>query len=1802
MFIDFIDYLASIIKTKAGQFISSEENNLRVTFSAPPAHMLDEIYSRFEAIGPRLGLEHNKSIKFVPVLRVQDDVIDPSHQNTARCSSNHVVAIRTSYGSYLALSTINSPHLLSTDTTANKLGLIRSNHVAFSTWRGEPFVQEVVAAVFDKYCDVPEIIKDLTWEALNEAFTESIEAGDMREAWELLRCLYDLGGDGKSGRDLCHALGVPRLEDDELPNPLINRNIANFFLEHGFNNGIALLREENCKENVSNALQQFSHDLVRLFRIPQRFINRPLGSYVKAMYSQEQSWWHVLSQRTWIELLNQEDSQKLGTLKVSCINSIFRPTLSSQLIAVNNAPQFKLEVDEALSKNEISIFRAAGRKNIELIATVAISELQTLWSDETLICEHEQFIRYEFHCDKLEKPVLFKLISLEYYTPTIVVNCRSAQKLSPFKKSKSGRGAKVQNTYECELVTNGTGTCTLEFFYPDRTILPLNISLIDDEGGPPPKVVPLTTSKAKLGYALAVLDINNDCQVRFKLPASGQEEQTLYVINVSSNEFTSKGASSEFDRLVTNNCTRAEMVARTDVEQSMMTHLEQWILESSDSYLPLVIGPGFKECWHTPSWKERPSISNLKLSLDPRPKTIELTAPASYLEAREKARLLLKSTCEEKGCTIEAISLGQMMLIQENRNIVENYIREYAEWLSSPDSLAVWADLITIHRGQHQSQYLESKPLSVLLSPFHPIRLAWQCNAQHLMQETIKDGTPCPVAGIIDPSSFPDCLALKCRDMDGQFNSIGFAAVKSSSDYWSVLWRTDLISEVSQGNDRGIFGDELGLKIEGMVNGFNKQQVKRSLDEIRNIYSAKNTLRVSLHSDSFGYSSCNEGIDEWCKDNLGPDADEWSSTHGLTLQIIDKRPQEEQPKPAVIASLTERSGTQIRWYTNSSGDHEIRDLSIVDHLQTMDQEFRDDGLLSPVDPSCLSRINIKKNAIDQRRYLSLSRAGEFISESTGNDLRDHLSNALKMLESICVEEAKFDSLGFAPNLQTLNKSLQDTRYCAISSSAVDATCFHSPSDDAYLWDFELPRYAPGAGQSSGFYLIAKQSPTMLTSVRNALSLFTTNSNIDDLLVHSLLSEVSKRGIPTLKRLTSGGSSSLGEVGMLVATRLLQSDFQKGSSCAGLIPAIGNNVINLVIPADVFQPRFDDLRKALATDTMERPDLLVLSIAFGVDKANGLVEPNALKITPIEVKTRSSEMTDKQREDALRQASSFSEFLLELKQKGEASPLWAVAYRDLIASWLDYGFRVYGDTDAAKESPHWIRYHQQVIARFMANKLEIEIDASGRLICIENTSRSRVIDVGKSKFGNVAILDYRLAGALLTGENSQIIFDLEMQVKDWRLLATKRCINEPKLTHSKSVNSLTSTLNTVKPNDSNLHSIDITESTSKVLEETLPEIESETKEGLNFNIGRTQDLIGNKEILFYPGNTELNNINIGVVGDLGTGKTQLLKSLVYQMVKNPAQNRGKSPKVLILDYKRDFSDLEDNCQFIKKAKVKVVPPLKIPLNLFSTGEDKTTRAMLDKIGFFQDILRKIFAVNAPVQDKNLREAIKSAYSNTRESEDRDPTIYDVFKHYELVTEGKADSASAILSILVDYEIFEDDPNKISSFDEFFDGVVAIDLKDLSNDSLKKMVVVIFLNLYFDYMLKVKKQPFIGDSPQTRFIDSYLLVDEAHNIMPYEFEVLTKLLVQGRAFGVGVILASQFFSHFKAKQTNYLEPIGSWFIHKVSGVTARDLHKIGLPNASDSTVYRISGLEKFKSLCKTLHWEGEFIEEVPFYKLD
>jgi hypothetical protein len=153
----------------------------------------------------------------------------------------------------------------------------------------------------------------------------------------------------------------------------------------------------------------------------------------------------------------------------------------------------------------------------------------------------------------------------------------------------------------------------------------------------------------------------------------------------------------------------------------------------------------------------------------------------------------------------------------------------------------------------------------------------------------------------------------------------------------------------------------------------------------------------------------------------------------------------------------------------------------------------------------------------------------------------------------------------------------------------------------------------------------------------------------------------------------------------------------------------------------------------------------------------------------------------------------------------------------------------------------------------------------------------------------------------------------------------------------------------------------------------------------------------------------------------------------------------------------------------------------------------------------------------------------------------------------------------------------------------------------DDRTKNMLVAIMLNVFYEHMLRIPKRPFVGSSPQLRVVDSFLMVDEADNIMRYEFDVLRKVLLQGREFGVGVILASQYLRHFKSGATDYREPLLTWLIHKVPSITPQELGSLGLVGDVTRLAERIKSLAIHTCLFKTYNVGGEIVRGTPFYEL-
>lgn len=67
----------------------------------------------------------------------------------------------------------------------------------------------------------------------------------------------------------------------------------------------------------------------------------------------------------------------------------------------------------------------------------------------------------------------------------------------------------------------------------------------------------------------------------------------------------------------------------------------------------------------------------------------------------------------------------------------------------------------------------------------------------------------------------------------------------------------------------------------------------------------------------------------------------------------------------------------------------------------------------------------------------------------------------------------------------------------------------------------------------------------------------------------------------------------------------------------------------------------------------------------------------------------------------------------------------------------------------------------------------------------------------------------------------------------------------------------------------------------------------------------------------------------------------------------------------------------------------------------------------------------------------------------------------------------------------------------------------------------------------------------------------LVDEADNFMSQDFTALKKILKEGREFGVGSTLSTQFQIHFGSSDDDYAKYILTWVVHNVADLKQADV---------------------------------------------
>jgi DNA phosphorothioation-dependent restriction protein DptH len=1815
----------------------------RTVFHGPPHDLMHGVLQLLkEQGGIEVTVQSGKQFT-LPVL-FQMDRLPPGQHNpptgtSGHCDPDHLLAVRNSQSpSFVALLSPGGRQVsLSLSSATDEFGLAAASNSATATitdWLGDPFIQKLLGDALDRHSwqspeqrhDAHRLVEESA-KAADEADRHSV---DRRGAWGVLSRTWSISDPSiPFGTSLSLACGFPPMEDGSIDADQqveVLRDLASDMEDKGFKAGFEYIRTDAepidlpALDAVQDHLVLKCDRLTTFPRAPQYFYGPFQGDEV----GDPPPWWSYLTVEAWKRLLEDTSVRSRGAIKVECANSII-PVARGINAVVSAGVELKVSLPECSNARvEVDITRevggAANRRAWELM----LPDDGRLTDDD--IPAHASLLRYSAEAIGYKKGTL-RVVSLDAWKPGIFVYSRTASKVAP---PKASRDKKATTSYETSLTLNGQGRHYLDVFVGAGISVGDTARGSDEDGALTEEKVSPIARVSETAYGFEV-DAAADCHYDIAIQRGAELPATVRIY-LSCEETTPDHCGSEFERLIRINRHRGIGRATTDVHVNRhfrSTDLESWMLDQNQvahSYYPLVLAADYASDWRIRDWASQGDtiLSKAVFLHDPRPQPSAFQPPERFTSARKELAERIRG--QDGNGLVEAAKFGEWLASDTGfAETVEAYVRSYLEWLDADPNVAAWIDLSLLTEREADGATLVPEPYAVLVSPLHPIRLAWHCLAQRALFQSARK-LPCPAASILDPDAIPDSIILPLITATGDIKGRPFFAVECSSDYWSVLWNAERLDRIPRLANTAPLDSELGLLVGGVSSGFSVSQVNRALDDVSDMLVAKPVLNIYVTSAAGHNNACNEGLVSWCRTMFGASDEPVTQLKSIgrrLVQILDGRDELARPDDSEISNLAEDTSNSVRWY--GASDNGIRpDLGIIAQLETSSAGWDNAKFGSPLGFGGLIRHRVRQQLkAGSGAFLSETRTGSATPPS-GDGLADKASAAIVRLENLGPSRIAYT---FAPSVNAIRRVLTEAEadYAAVSSSAIDPACFLGGwLEGTYLWDYDLPSYSSRAGDSNGYYLLSKIKDLDRETLGAVLSRLPGCSEIDGPKLDEAIQEVARRGIPTVRGLSSGHSGASGDLGLFVASRVLQDEFRASRLAApSLLPSLVETELEtrlvLVIPIDPFRGYLDDLSHAAGKTSNQRPDLIVVGVRLSDSRV-------ALKLTPIEVKYRSAKepMAIAACQEALAQATSLSELFGELKARSNDPDLlmWKLAFQHLLTSMIGFGFRVYSQQLAlGMHGAKWSTFHARVMEAILSSEMDLEVDMRGRLIVIDGSTLSGPRDSDGDGFKETIVLGHRDAASVVMDETPGVYAAIRSALGEWEMLPLGRldvgqtatpsptCSPEPEGTETASGVELSAPEDAGQAPTEPSQPVPLPEDEGNLPADDMPRsaipapadgvnLPTEASGGVDVLIGEAVDGFRPESRRVNLSDTRLNQLNIGVVGDLGTGKTQLLKSLVFQIAKSRADNQGIAPRILIFDYKKDYSS-ED---FVNAVGAKVVKPQNLPLNLFDVaGAGQSMAPWLDRFKFFSDVLDKIYSGIGPVQRQQLKRAVREAYESC-EAMGRQPTIYDVHSNYQALLGNKSDTPLSIIDDLVDMGIFSREPIDGDGFDKFLDGIVIISLDALGqDDQSKNMLVAIMLNMFYEHMLRIPKRPYVGTNPQLRTIDSFLLVDEADNIMRYEFDVLRKVLLQGREFGVGVILASQYLKHFKAGATDYREPLLTWFIHKVPNVTPQELGALGLSGDMSPIAERVKSLAVHECLCKTLGVPGEIVKGTPFYSL-
>lgn len=342
--------------------------------------------------------------------------------------------------------------------------------------------------------------------------------------------------------------------------------------------------------------------------------------------------------------------------------------------------------------------------------------------------------------------------------------------------------------------------------------------------------------------------------------------------------------------------------------------------------------------------------------------------------------------------------------------------------------------------------------------------------------------------------------------------------------------------------------------------------------------------------------------------------------------------------------------------------------------------------------------------------------------------------------------------------------------------------------------------------------------------------------------------------------------------------------------------------------------------------------------------------------------------------------------------------------------------------------------------------------------------------------------------------------------------------------------------------------------------------------LTFELGQTEE--GENVVIKINDLREFDNRNIAIAGMAGSGKTQLMKDILYQISKNT----NNELKFIFFDYKgegnpeqlKPFLDAS-KCEFVdivNDGGIEFNPFLSI--NLDERQRPFSIRAFVDTISTFvprmgvsqENIL--ITLINDLLDSKN------GGY----------PTILELFEELENYYEENNIRQDTLYSIIRDLStnIFNCNPNNPNILDKS----LYLNLPPALSDTLRQLVVFLLLRYFNSYFSSTNDCEPKDHIFPLRYV---IVIDEAHIYLKNKNarKALEELLRLLRSKGVIIVMLSQGVEDYKTKDFDFASQVKLPICLNVQNKDYKAISNfVGTPSSKYKLETEIKKLESGKGL--------------------